>query len=148
MHRKRSVESDRWENQDVNSGRATVQRTNLQSKCEGRGDSAAALLADAQAIEEAGASAVVMEMVPAQLAGKVTAQLSIPTIGIGAGPYCDGQVLVWHDAMAVPADGHRPRFSHVFSAAGSALYEGAVAYREAVAEGSFPAQQHCFSDQK
>lgn len=64
---------------------------------QGRGDSAAELLADAHAVEKAGAFAVVLEMVPSEIAGEITKELSIPTISVGAGPHCDGQLMVWTD---------------------------------------------------
>ena len=83
-------------------------------KVQGRGDSAQQLIEDALAVQEAGASAVVLEMVPRDLAKEVTEKLDIPTVGIGAGPDTDAQVLVWYDAMAVPQDGRRPRFVKVF----------------------------------
>ena len=86
-------------------------------KVQGRGDSAQQLIEDALAVQEAGASAVVLEMVPRDLAKEVTEKLDIPTVGIGAGPDTDAQVLVWYDAMAVPQDGRRPRFVKVFAEA-------------------------------
>ena len=84
-------------------------------KVQGRGDSAQQLIEDALAVQEAGASAVVLEMVPRDLAKEVTEKLDIPTVGIGVGPDTDAQVLVWYDAMAVPQDGRRPRFVKVFA---------------------------------
>ena len=90
-------------------------------KVQGRGDSAQQLIEDALAVQEAGASAVVLEMVPRDLAKEVTEKLDIPTVGIGAGPDTDAQVLVWYDAMAVPQDGRRPRFVKVFAEVGEAL---------------------------
>ena len=74
-------------------------------RVQGRGDTATRILADAHAIEDAGAFAVVMEMVPGDVAGQVTKELAIPTIGIGAGVDCDGQVLVWQDAFGLRAGG-------------------------------------------
>lgn len=113
-------------------------------KVQGRGEAAAACLADAQAVADAGAFAVVLEMVPAELAKQVTETVAIPTIGIGAGPDTDGQVLVWQDAVSLPAGGRRPRFVREFAPLGQQLQDAAVAYREAVAEGSFPAAEHTF----
>lgn len=113
-------------------------------KVQGRGAGAAGLLADALAVQEAGASAVVLEMVPAALAREVTERLTIPTVGIGAGPGTDAQVLVWYDAMAVPQDGHLPRFVKVFGEVGALMTEAARTYRQEVEAGVFPAAEHCF----
>lgn len=116
----------------------------LQAKVD---ESAGRLLADARAIEAAGATMLVLEMVPAPLAARVTDALHIPTIGIGAGAQCDGQVLVLHDMLGV-YPGRRPRFVKDFVHAedGSARdAEGAVrAYVEAVRDGSFPGAEHRF----
>ncbi len=113
-------------------------------KVQGRGAGAEQLLADARAVQEAGADMVVLEMVPADVAASVTKELAIPTIGIGAGPDCDGQVLVWHDMAAFPAGGHRPRFAKQWASVGSDLTTAAAAYKREVAEGKFPAEEHCF----
>ena len=96
-----------------------------------------ALLADARAIEEAGGSAVVLEMVDAAVAGEITATLSIPTIGIGAGAACDGQVLVLHDVLGLYPDSppFAKRFGDLTTATTSALRD----YAEAVRTRSFPA---------
>lgn len=113
-------------------------------KVQGRGAAAEQLLRDAKAVEAAGADAVVLEMVTADAATQVTKELKIPTVGIGAGPNCDGQVLVWQDAMAVPAEGHRPSFVRIFGEIGKEITAAAKAYKDAVADGSFPAEEHCF----
>lgn len=113
-------------------------------KVQGRGGGAEQLLADARAVEAAGADMVVLEMVPAEVAKQVTEEISIPTIGIGAGPECDGQVLVWHDAVAFPADGHRPRFAKQWTQVGADLTTAAAAYKKEVAARQFPAAEHCF----
>ena len=113
-------------------------------KVQGRGDSAQQLIEDALAVQEAGASAVVLEMVPRDLAKEVTEKLDIPTVGIGAGPDTDAQVLVWYDAMAVPQDGRRPRFVKVFAEVGEAITEAARTYRQEVEAGQFPSDEHCF----
>jgi 3-methyl-2-oxobutanoate hydroxymethyltransferase len=113
-------------------------------KVQGRGDSAQQLIEDALAVQEAGASAVVLEMVPRDLAKEVTEKLDIPTVGIGAGPDTDAQVLVWYDAMAVPQDGRRPRFVKVFAEGGEAMTEAARTYRQEVEAGQFPSDEHCF----
>lgn len=113
-------------------------------KVQGRGDSAQQLIEDVLAVQEAGASAVVLEMVPRDLAKEVTEKLDIPTVGIGAGPDTDAQVLVWYDAMAVPQDGRRPRFVKVFAEVGEAMTEAARTYRQEVEAGQFPSDEHCF----
>lgn len=113
-------------------------------KVQGRGDSAQQLIEDALAVQEAGASAVVLEMVPRDLAKEATEKLDIPTVGIGAGPDTDAQVLVWYDAMAVPQDGRRPRFVKVFAEVGEAMTEAARTYRQEVEAGQFPSDEHCF----
>lgn len=113
-------------------------------KVQGRGDSAEQLLADVRAVAEAGAEMVVLEMVPADVAAKATAEVEISTIGIGAGPDTDAQVLVWHDMAAFPADGHRPKFAKQWAQVGADLTAAAASYKREVAEGTFPATEHCF----
>lgn len=112
-------------------------------RVQGRGDLAAELLCeDAVAIAEAGAVAVVLEMVPAPVAARVTEILQIPTIGIGAGSQCDGQVLVWVD-MAGMTD-WSPRFAKRFGEVGAALRAAATAYADEVRGGTFPDADHQF----
>lgn len=114
-------------------------------RIQGRGDGAYdAMLSDALALQEAGAFAIVLEMVIAPVAEKITAALDIPTIGIGAGAHTDGQVLVWLDAMGV-GDWH-PRFSQQFAQVGAELTKGAEAYVSDVKAVSFPAQEHTFDE--
>ncbi len=112
-------------------------------KVQGREQAAAErLLADAHAVEAAGAEALVLECVPSALAARVTAEISIPTIGIGAGPACDGQILVLHDMLGINSGHRRPRFVKNFLAEGGSI-EGAIkAYAAAVRDGSFPAPEH------
>jgi 3-methyl-2-oxobutanoate hydroxymethyltransferase len=112
-------------------------------RVQGRGDGAEQLVADAIAVQEAGAFAVVLEMVPAELAAQVTRKLTIPTIGIGAGRECDGQVLVWQD-MAGYTHGRTAKFVKRFGEVGSALGRAATAYADEVARGAFPAEEHSF----
>jgi 3-methyl-2-oxobutanoate hydroxymethyltransferase len=112
-------------------------------RVQGRGDGAEQLIADALAVQEAGAFAVVMEMVPAELAGQVTRKLTIPTVGIGAGPDCDAQVLVWQDMAGYP-DGRAAKFVKRFGHVGEALRQAATAYAAEVAAGTFPAPEHTF----
>ncbi len=115
-------------------------------RVQGRGDEAAAnLLADALALQEAGAFAIVMEMVPAPVAARVTRELDIPTIGIGAGPDCDAQVLVWQD-MAGLRGGKAPRFVKRYADLRGTLAAAATAYAEEVASGAFPASEHSFEE--
>jgi 3-methyl-2-oxobutanoate hydroxymethyltransferase len=112
-------------------------------RVQGRGDAAEQTVHDAIAVAEAGAFSVVMEMVPAELATQITGKLTIPTIGIGAGPNCDGQVLVWQD-MAGMSSGKAARFVKRFADIGGELRRAAMQYAEEVAGGVFPADEHCF----
>jgi len=112
-------------------------------RVQGRGDeSADRLHEDALAVQDAGAVALVLEMVPAPLAAAVTATLAIPTIGIGAGAGCDGQVLVWVD-MAGMGD-WSPKFAKRFGEVGAALAAAATAYADEVRAGTFPDAEHQF----
>ena len=112
-------------------------------RVQGRGEAAEALLADALALQEAGAFAVVMEMVPAEAAKRVTHELKIPTVGIGAGPDCDAQVLVWQD-MAGLRRGKAPRFVKRYADVAGVLQQAATAFAEDVRRGEFPAPEHAF----
>jgi 3-methyl-2-oxobutanoate hydroxymethyltransferase len=100
-------------------------------------ESAERLVTDARLLESAGAFAVVLESIPHELARKVTSTLSIPTIGIGAGPYCDGQVLVSHDAFGL-YDGPVPPFVRQYARLGDTLLAAARSYIEDVKQGRFP----------
>jgi 3-methyl-2-oxobutanoate hydroxymethyltransferase len=113
-------------------------------RVQGRGDDAARLLADAHAVEEAGAFAVVLEMVPGELAGKVTAELDIPTVGIGAGPDCDAQVLVWQDMVGLRR-GRTQRFVKQYANLAKIIGDAATAYVDDVRNGTFPSEQHTFA---
>ncbi|MGY1844072.1 3-methyl-2-oxobutanoate hydroxymethyltransferase [Modestobacter sp. SYSU DS0875] len=112
-------------------------------RVQGRGAGAEQLLADARAVQEAGAFAVVLEMVPAAIAGQVTAELAIPTIGIGAGPDCDAQVLVWPD-MAGLTGGRVPRFVKKYADLRTELLRAAREYADEVRTGAFPTAEHSF----
>jgi 3-methyl-2-oxobutanoate hydroxymethyltransferase len=101
---------------------------------------ASQLLADARALEAAGAFAVVLESIPAELAGAVTEQLAIPTIGIGAGPCCDGQVLVSYDAFGL-FDAAVPPFVKQYANLAGTVTAAARAYIDDVREGRFPLQE-------
>jgi 3-methyl-2-oxobutanoate hydroxymethyltransferase len=113
-------------------------------RVQGRGDDSARLLADAHAVAEAGAFAVVLEMVPGDLAGQVTAELDIPTVGIGAGADCDAQVLVWQD-MAGLRRGRLQRFVKQYANLAKIIGDAAAAYVEDVRSGTFPSEQHTFA---
>ena len=114
-------------------------------RVQGRGDSAARLLEDAHAVAEAGAFAVVLEMVPGELAARVSEELPIPTVGIGAGPACDAQVLVWQDMLGL-RQGKVTRFVKQYANLAKTISEAASAYVTEVAEGTFPTQAHTFAD--
>ncbi|MDK2854947.1 MAG: 3-methyl-2-oxobutanoate hydroxymethyltransferase [Bacillota bacterium] len=105
---------------------------------------AAKLLADAQALEEAGAFAVVLECIPAQLARLITEKLTIPTIGIGAGPWCDGQVLVTQDMMGL-FDRFIPKFVKQYANIGKIMLEAFERYAQEVDAGVFPDLDHSFT---
>ncbi|KLD63616.1 3-methyl-2-oxobutanoate hydroxymethyltransferase [Dyella japonica] len=106
-------------------------------------DAADRLVEDAKAVEAAGADLVVLEGIPTVLGERITRAVSIPTIGIGAGPHCDGQVLVIHDMLAV-TPGKRPKFSKDFLAGRDSVAAAIAAYAEDVRSGAFPAPEHCF----
>jgi 3-methyl-2-oxobutanoate hydroxymethyltransferase len=112
-------------------------------RVQGRGTGAEQLLADARAVQEAGAFAVVLEMVPADVAAQVTKELTIPTIGIGAGVECDAQVLVWPD-MAGLTGGKVPRFVKRYADLRGELLRAAREYADDVRSGTFPAAEHSF----
>ena len=106
-------------------------------------DSAERLLNDALALEQAGASLLVLEAIPAALGTKLTQALKIPTIGIGEGIECSGQVLVLHDMLGV-FQGHRPKFVKDFMQGQTSIKAAIVAYVQAVKSGQFPGAEHCF----
>jgi 3-methyl-2-oxobutanoate hydroxymethyltransferase len=113
-------------------------------RVQGRGDDAKRLLDDAHAVEDAGAFAVVLEMVPGDLASKVTAELQIPTVGIGAGPDCDAQVLVWQDMLGLRR-GRVQRFVKQYANLAKIIGDAATAYIDEVRDGTFPSEQHTFA---
>ncbi|MPY97838.1 MAG: 3-methyl-2-oxobutanoate hydroxymethyltransferase [Actinophytocola sp.] len=112
-------------------------------RVQGRGEAGHELLADALALQEAGAFAVVMEMVPAEVAKQITHELTIPTVGIGAGPDCDAQVLVWQD-MAGLRRGKAPRFVKRYADMAGVLSSAASTFAAEVRGGEFPAPEHAF----
>ncbi|WP_300013096.1 3-methyl-2-oxobutanoate hydroxymethyltransferase [Pseudonocardia sp.] len=113
-------------------------------RIQGRGDSAESLIEDALAMQAAGAFAVVLEMVPADVAKRVTAELVVPTIGIGAGPDCDAQVLVWSD-MAGMNRGRKPRFVRQYADMGAVLLDAAQRFAGDVRGGEYPDAEHSYS---
>lgn len=115
-------------------------------KVQGREEQAAErLLADARAVAEAGAALLVLECVPSALARRITEAVDIPTIGIGAGPHCDGQVLVLHDFLGLDSGHRRPRFVKDFLAEGGSVAGAVRAYVQAVHEGSYPDADHAYA---
>lgn len=113
-------------------------------RVQGRGDEAAhQLLRDAKAAQDAGAFAVVLELVPAELAAEVTRSLHIPTVGIGAGSECDAQVLVWTDMMGLTG-GKMPKFVKQYANLRQTMGDAAKAFAEDVIGGSFPQPEHAF----
>src|SRR5688500_1625373 len=114
-------------------------------KVQGRDDATAGKLrADARAVADAGAALLVLECVPTGLAQAITSDLAIPTIGIGAGPHCDGQVLVLHDLLGVNSGHRRPKFVKDFLAEAGTIAGAAEAYAAAVREGRFPDAAHSY----
>ncbi len=113
-------------------------------KAQGRtAERAQELVADALALQDAGCFAIVLEAVPAAVAKAVTAALTVPTIGIGAGPDCDGQVLVWHDMLGY-YEGQAPRFVKRYADLGAAIVEALGRYADEVRSGAFPEEQHTY----
>jgi len=102
-----------------------------------------AILADARAVADAGVFTIVVEGVPSELGAAVTAAVDVPTIGIGAGPNCDGQVLVWHDLLGL-FDGFRPKFVKRYADLGTAATAALAMYCDEVKRGIFPAAEHSF----
>ena len=113
-------------------------------KAQGRTASKARqLYSDALALQAAGCFAIVLEAVPARVAQRITEALRIPTIGIGAGAACSGQVLVWHDLLGIN-DGHQPRFVKRFASVGDEMRRGLEAFAAEVRAGTYPAEQHTY----
>jgi 3-methyl-2-oxobutanoate hydroxymethyltransferase len=112
-------------------------------RIQGRGDAGERLVEDALALQAAGAFAVVLEMVPADVAKRVTAELVVPTIGIGAGPDTDGQVLVYHDLLGL-TEGHLPRFVKRYASLSREIRDALEHYAEEVRDGTFPGDEHTY----
>ncbi len=116
-------------------------------RVQGRGTSARKrLLADAKALEAAGCYSIVLEAIPAELAAEVTALLKIPTIGIGAGTECDGQILVIYDLLGLDPHAHKPKFVKKFASLGELAQAALTQYREDVASATFPGPEHVYHD--
>jgi 3-methyl-2-oxobutanoate hydroxymethyltransferase len=114
-------------------------------KAQGRtADRAQQLLDDALALQEAGCFAIVLEAVPSAVARAATAALAVPTIGIGAGPDTDGQVLVWHDMLGY-YEGHAPRFVKRYAELGDTIVDALGRYADEVRNGAFPEEQHTYA---
>ena len=112
-------------------------------RVQGRGEAAQRILQEAKDLEAAGVFAVVLEAVPQSLGQEVTDSLSIPTIGIGAGPHCDAQVLVLHDFLGLTT-GRTPRFVKRYASLGDEITRAAKEFAREVAEGSFPDSEHSY----
>lgn len=112
---------------------------------QGRGEQVEQLLRDAHAVEDAGAFAVVLEMVSASAAKRVTDELRIPTISVGAGPHADGQLLVWTDWAGLTT-GRIPKFVKQYADLRSVLTDAVTAFREDVASGAYPGPEHSYED--
>jgi 3-methyl-2-oxobutanoate hydroxymethyltransferase len=106
-------------------------------------DAADRLVDDAKALEDAGVCAIVLELIPAALAGRITKALTIPTVGIGAGPQCDGQVLVLHDMLGLNEQ-FTPKFLKHYGKLGQAVRDAVRAYAAEVREGKYPGKEHSF----
>jgi len=112
-------------------------------RVQGRGDDGERVVKDALALQHAGAFAVVLEMVPADVAARVTAELTIPTVGIGAGAHCDAQVLVWTD-MAGFGSGHTPKFVKAYADLRTTLHDAAKQFSDDVIAGRYPDTSHSY----
>ena len=123
----------------------TPQSVNLLGgyRVQGRGESGETLLRDAKAMQAAGATAVVLELVPADLAARVSEVLTIPTIGIGAGPHTDAQVLVWQDLLGLTA-GPSPKFVKRYADLRSIMTDAVSDWAADVASGAYPAEEHTY----
>ena len=114
-------------------------------KIQGRDEATAKqMLADARALESAGADIVLLECIPNELGARITKELKVPVIGIGAGPQVDGQILVLYDILNITI-GRKPRFAQDFTIGGRSPIDAVKAYVEAVRNGDYPAPEHCFS---
>ena len=118
-------------------------------KLQGRSPQAAQkLVADARALEGAGVFALVLECIPEDVAARITAAITVPTIGIGAGPHCDGQVLVLHDLLGISGKIPPPRFVKQYAQLGDAIRQAVERYAQEVRAESFPAAEHSFQSEQ
>ncbi len=108
-------------------------------------EAAKQLVLDAKNLERAGVFSIVLESIPWQLAKIITENVSIPTIGIGAGPYCDGQILLIHDMLGIFGGIKKPKFLKVFGDAGTAIRKAIGDYRDEVVHGSYPDMEHSYA---
>jgi len=114
-------------------------------KVQGRGEDGERIVSDAKALQAAGVFSIVLEVVPSELAARITAATSVPTIGIGAGPDCDAQVLVWQDMAAFRAPGGRaPKFVKTYARLGEGLRDAATTFAEEVRSGTYPGPEHTY----
>jgi len=111
-------------------------------RVQGKGDDGTKILQDAKALEDAGVFSIVLELVPAELAGRITKELSIPTIGIGAGAFCDGQIQVFNDIMGLVPQTFK--HSKRFAEGRDVLSEGMRRYVNDIRDGQFPAAENSF----
>ncbi|MGB1110768.1 MAG: 3-methyl-2-oxobutanoate hydroxymethyltransferase, partial [Gammaproteobacteria bacterium] len=107
-------------------------------------EAAERMLSDAHALEQAGADMLLLECVPNSLASRITQEVKVPVIGIGAGPDCDGQVLVIYDLLGI-SPGRKPRFVKNFMPGQPDIQSALAAYAQAVRSGEFPSPEHCFA---
>ena len=107
-------------------------------------EAARRLIVDAQALEDAGCMSIVLEAIPAPVAARITSEVAVPTIGIGAGPDCDGQVLVYHDLLGL-TEGHLPRFVKRYASLSREIRDALEAYASDVRAGTFPGDEHMYS---
>ncbi len=112
-------------------------------RVQGRDEQAARVLQDAKDLEAAGVFALVLEAVPSALAGEITTSLAVPTIGIGAGPQCDGQVLVWHDFLGL-TPGRAPKYVKRYAQLGDEIVRAAREFAREVSEGAYPEAEHSY----
>jgi len=113
-------------------------------RVQGRREQAERIMADALAVQDAGAFSIVLEGIPAALAARITEELSIPTIGIGAGPDCDGQVLVIHDILGL-CEKYTPKFVKRYAELAPVITDAVAGYVEEVRSGAFPTEEHSFN---